>query len=77
MPYVKADVKNVFGKQTYCKCPKCEKLHKMLLDWKGRGFPRKFCPGCLHHLHYTMGGMDDDVGFSRYAAVSSVRSGKS
>jgi hypothetical protein len=59
MPYVKADVKNVFGKQTVCRCPKCEKTHKKLLDWKGRGIPRMFCHECQHVNYNMQSGLDD------------------
>ena len=71
MSYIKADVKNVHGKQTMAICPKCDKEHKMWMNWKGRGVPRKFCQACLHHLNYTMGGIDDvEPGFyNKYAAV--------
>ena len=78
MPYIRADVKNVFGKQTYCKCPKCDKLHKRLVDWKGRGIPRMFCPECNHTISNMQGGIDDNSAFNRRAVVSNmVHAGRS
>ena len=77
MPYIKADVKNVYGKKTEARCPKCEKLHNKWLDWKGRGIPRMFCPECAHVNVNMQGGLDDDVFFSRYAVLNAVRNGRS
>jgi hypothetical protein len=70
MPYIRADVKNVFGKQTYCRCPKCEKTHKKLLDWKGRGVPRMFCSDCNIYLSRRRGGLDEAGEFHKGAAFS-------
>lgn len=28
------------------KCPWCEKMHTMPIDWTGNGTPRKFCLAC-------------------------------
>ena len=67
MPYIKADVKNVHGKQTYCKCPKCDKLHNKWLDWKGRGIPRMFCPECAHVICNMRGGLDEGTDFHKKA----------
>ena len=67
MPYIKADVKNVFGKRTECYCPKCNKLHHTLMDWKGRGIPRKFCPECNHVICNMQGGMDEGSEFHKKA----------
>ena len=36
----------VYGKITDCKCPKCGRMHKMKINWIGRGIPRKFCGEC-------------------------------
>jgi len=33
-----------------CKCPKCEKIHKVKMKWIGNGMPRKFCKKCITHL---------------------------
>lgn len=29
-----------------CKCPKCEKLHIVCLEWSGIGVPRIYCKPC-------------------------------
>jgi len=68
MPYVRTDVKNVFGFSTLAKCPKCDKLHKIIIDWKGRGMPRKYCQMCLHNMGHMSSGMDD-CGYNKYAAT--------
>lgn len=31
---------------TVCKCPRCGKDHKIKINWKGRGKPRKNCNAC-------------------------------
>jgi transposase-like protein len=31
---------------TECYCPICEKKHKVMMNWIGRGIPRKFCREC-------------------------------
>jgi hypothetical protein len=67
VPYIKTDVKNVFGKKTECYCPKCNRLHSTWLDWKGRGTPRKFCPKCQHVICNRIGGLDEDSGFNKRA----------
>lgn len=36
----------VYGKTTVCKCPKCGRMHKMKINFIGRGVPRKFCGEC-------------------------------
>ncbi len=30
-----------------CKCPLCGELHKVRMDWTGKGMPRKYCRRCL------------------------------
>ena len=32
--------------QTVCICPICRQLHKVKMNWTGRGMPRKFCMEC-------------------------------
>lgn len=34
------------AKLTKCYCPRCEKIHKMRIEWKGHGMPRMYCEGC-------------------------------
>lgn len=34
------------GESTKCICPLCEKKHFRLLNWTGRGTPRKYCEAC-------------------------------
>ena len=34
------------AKFTKCLCPKCGRIHKIKLNWTGRGMPRKFCAIC-------------------------------
>ena len=29
-----------------CFCPKCEKMHKARMEWKGHGVPRVYCEDC-------------------------------
>ena len=78
MPYIRQDVKNVFGFSTMAKCPKCEKLHKMVLDWKGRGTPRKYCQRCLQNMNHVTVGIDEDSSFNRGAAINyMVHTGRS
>ena len=62
-----SDVKNVFGKKTEARCPKCDKLHNKWLDWKGRGIPRMFCPECNHVICNMRGGMDEGTEFHKKA----------
>lgn len=45
-------------KLTTCYCTICEREHKMLLNWKGRGVPRKFCLDCRMHKDELFTGMD-------------------
>ena len=36
-----------------CKCPACEKLHRVKLYWTGNGIPRKYCRACIRsHFKY-------------------------
>jgi hypothetical protein len=37
-----------YEQSTLCKCPRCEKLHKMRIHWVGNGIPRKYCTPCRH-----------------------------
>ena len=78
MPYIKADVKNVHGRQTWCICPGCRKEHRMIMDWQGRGMPRKRCPRCQQNINNLTGGIDDDAAFSKYALINyMVHTGRS
>jgi hypothetical protein len=51
--------KGVFGKKQKARCPKCDKNHKQVLDWAGRGTPRTFCPMCAQTMHRYISGIDD------------------
>ena len=31
-------------------CPRCERTHKLALDWRGRGMPRMYCKACDIYL---------------------------
>ena len=37
------------------KCPTCEKIHKIRIDWRGNGMPRVRCTDCkscvVNHQH--------------------------
>jgi transposase-like protein len=78
MPYIRSDVKGVFGKQTTCICPGCRQEHRMIMDWKWRGIPRKRCPKCQQNINNLTGGIDDDSAFSKYALINySVHQGRS
>ena len=68
MPYIKADVKNVFGKQTKCRCPRCGKSHKMLMDWREKWICPKFCPKCRDTVEGMSGAIDDSE-YHKYAAT--------
>jgi len=35
------------SKMVICKCPKCEKLHKLKIDWISDTIPRKYCKSCI------------------------------
>lgn len=70
MPYIRTDVKDVYGKMMNVICPKCQKTHKMRMLWIGNGTPRKFCQACLHNLNHKLsGGMDDGSSFNRKACA--------
>jgi phage FluMu protein Com len=68
-----ADVKNVFGLIRDCRCPRCKKIHRMLIDWQGRGvIPIKFCPHCKALADDMSSGMDDS-NYNKYAATHHAR----
>ena len=78
MPYIRADVKNVFGEIIVCKCPKCDGIHKLRILWAGHGMPRKFCSRCLQNMPNVTGGIDEDSSFNRGAAINyMVHTGRS
>jgi hypothetical protein len=78
VPYIRSDVKDVFGVITECKCPKCDGIHKLRINWEGRGMPRKFCSRCLQNMPHVTGGIDDDSAFSKYALINyMVHTGRS
>ncbi|GIU69196.1 MAG: hypothetical protein KatS3mg002_0432 [Candidatus Woesearchaeota archaeon] len=37
---------NMKGKTIKVKCPKCQRIHKKNLIWKGNGMPRMYCHNC-------------------------------
>jgi len=41
MPYEKS-----YQKYIKCICPRCGTEHKLRLNWKGKGIPRKLCELC-------------------------------
>lgn len=53
------------GRQTLSKCPKCCKMHKVKLDWQGRGIPRVYCQYCAGITSKRSGGLDDGAIFHR------------
>lgn len=59
--------KEVYGKATLCKCPKCGKKHLRKMFWTGNGMPWKFCVACslAIEVHDTT-----EAQFNVYAAVS-------
>ena len=42
-----------------CKCPTCDREHRMLLRWVGSHMPRKICQSCRK----IIGNIDDDYIF--------------
>lgn len=42
------------GKSTLCKCPLCGKMHRKMMNWKGRGVPKVYCDKCQTNdvVHY-------------------------
>ena len=70
MPYIKADVKGVFGKKTIAKCPKCDKIHNIYEDWRGNGILRRYCQPCKHLVDNMSGGMDEGSSFNRHAVMN-------
>ena len=67
MSYIKADVKNVYGKQTKCRCPRCGIIHKMLVDWREGWICPKYCQPCKHLVENMSGGMDEGSAFNKRA----------
>ena len=63
-------LRGTHGRQTKCKCPKCDKIHKTKLDWQGRGIPRVYCPVCANVTSHRSGGMDEGVEFHRRAFMT-------
>lgn len=60
------------GKMTRCRCPKCDKHHKIKLRWIGNGMPRIFCQECK--LTLSRHGGQDEARYNRWAAFETVRS---
>ena len=42
--------KKSYGGKVVCKCPTCGRLHKIKMEWTGKGMPRKYCDGCLTNV---------------------------
>jgi hypothetical protein len=34
-----------------CLCPLCNKIHKLMIHWTGRGIPRIYCDTCKKKLN--------------------------
>ena len=51
------------GVMTVCKCPKCDGLHYVYMNWTGRGMPRVYCTVCKYNIE-TGGwaGVNDNYG---------------
>lgn len=45
-----------------CKCPICEKRHKVTLQWTGRGTPRINCDWCKRNVIPFAGDLEGDHG---------------
>jgi len=52
--------KNRSGSRKYinrklvCKCPTCEKLHLVHIDWVGHGMPRVYCATCRRRAEFEI-----------------------
>lgn len=66
----KEEQRDVFGVSTECVCPGagCGKRHRLVMDWKGRGIPRKYCPQCQANVSHLSAGLDGCGEFNRRAA---------
>jgi len=64
--------KNIKGKKRACICPKCGEEHTLLIDWIGRGTPRKFCAPCKEQANERSSGLDNAFEF-RARAISGRR----
>ena len=79
VPYCRHDVersKGVFGETIEAVCPKCQKTHSRIENWKGRGVPHYFCSECQLYLGRRRGGLDEAGEFHRGAAFAHTQ-GKS
>ncbi len=47
-------------KITICKCPKCEKIHKLYMKWTGTGTPRFMCTSCKKSKIHTYNDGDNE-----------------
>lgn len=47
------------GKSTVCKCPRCGKMHKLFMNFTGRGVPRCYCYECK--FYFTECNIDDGL----------------
>ncbi len=36
-----------------CKCPRCEKIHIVAMQWTGNGMPRVYCYNCSYLIDNT------------------------
>ena len=67
-----ATLREMYGRKTTCRCPKCDKLHKQKLHWTGRGMPRCYCPVCQNVTNMRSGGLDEGALFHRRSAVTRI-----
>ena len=73
VPYCRHDVersKGVFGENIEAVCPRCQKIHTRLENWKGRGMPHFYCPDCEVYLGRRSGGLDDAGEYHKSAAFA-------
>lgn len=56
--------REVYGKMTLARCPKCQEHHHVRLNWIGNGTPRIFCDACRRVAYDRSSGFDNDSQFN-------------
>lgn len=55
------------------KCPKCERIHKVVMLWIGRGMPRRYCEYCQSAVSVLDSGLDSDYNWNKHAMFGASR----
>ena len=53
------------ARPTTAKCPLCERLHKVSINWTGRGMPRIYCESCKYLDVVRYGQLEERFGCGR------------